>query len=43
MIYSILFDEVVRVIIEEVGDSTHVRSNMAVLLRLELFTHTLTA
>ena len=49
--YSVLFDEVVRAIIEDLGlktgkqrlDSTHIRSNMAVLTRLGLFTHTITA
>ena len=49
--YSVLFDEVVRAIIEDLGlkigrqrlDSTHIRSNMAVLSRLQLFTHTITA
>ena len=49
--YSVLFDEVVRAIIEDLGlkigrqrlDSTHIRSNMARLSRLQLFTHTITA
>jgi len=49
--YSVLFDEVVRAIVEDLGlkigrqrlDSTHIRSNMAVLSRLQLFTHTITA
>jgi hypothetical protein len=49
--YSALFDEVVRAIIQDKGlnvgkqrlDSTHIRSNMAVLTRLGLFTHTITA
>jgi len=49
--YSALFDEIVRAIIQDQGlkvgkqrlDSTHIRSNMAVLTRLGLFTHTLTA
>jgi len=45
--YSALFDEIVRAIIQDQGlkvgkqrlDSTHIRSNMAVLTRLGLFTH----
>jgi len=49
--YSALFDEIVRTIIKAKGlkvgkqrlDSTHIRSNMAVLTRLGLFTHTITA
>ena len=49
--YSVLFDEIVRAIVADqdirVGkqrlDSTHIRSNMAVLSRLGLFTHTITA
>ena len=49
--YSALFDQVVRAIIEDCGikvgkqrlDSTHIRSNMAVLTRLGLFTHTIAA
>jgi len=49
--YSALFDEIVRAIIKDRGikvgkqrlDSTHIRSNMAVLTRLGLFTHTITA
>jgi hypothetical protein len=49
--YSALFDEIVRAIIKDKGlkvgkqrlDSTHIRSNMAVLTRLGLFTHTITA
>ena len=49
--YSTLFDEIVRAIIKDKGlkigkqrlDSTHIRSNMAVLTRLALFTHTITA
>jgi len=49
--YSALFDEIVRAIIQDRGlkvgrqrlDSTHIRSNMAVLTRLGLFTHTITA
>jgi len=49
--YSALFDEIVRAIIRDQGlkvgkqrlDSTHIRSNMAVLTRLGLFTHTITA
>jgi len=49
--YSALFDEIVRAIIQDKGlkvgkqrlDSTHIRSNMAVLTRLGLFTHTVTA
>ena len=49
--YSALFDEIVRAIIKDKGlkvgkqrlDSTHLRSNMAVLTRLRLFTHTITA
>jgi len=49
--YSALFDEIVRAIIKDQGlkvgkqrlDSTHIRSNMAVLTRLGLFTHTITA
>ncbi len=49
--YSALFDDVVRAIIVDMGlkigkqrlDSTHIRSNMAVLTRLALFTHTITA
>jgi len=49
--YSALFDEIVWAIIKDKGlkvgkqrlDSTHIRSNMAVLNRLGLFTHTITA
>ncbi len=49
--YSALFDEITGTIIEDQGlkigkqrlDSTHIRSNMAVLTRLGLFTHTITA
>ncbi len=49
--YSALFDQIVRAIIRDLGlkvgkqrlDSTHIRSNMAVLTRLGLFTHTVTA
>ncbi len=49
--YSALFDEIVRAIIKDKGlkvgkqrlDSTHIRSNMALLTRLGLFTHTITA
>ena len=49
--YSALFDEIVRAIIKDQGlkvgkqrlDSTHIRSHMAVLTRLGLFTHTITA
>jgi len=49
--YSALFDQIVRAIIQDLGlktgkqrlDSTHIRSNMAVLTRLGLFTHTITA
>ncbi len=49
--YSALFDEIVTAIIKDKGlkvgkqrlDSTHIRSNMAVLTRLGLFTHTITA
>lgn len=49
--YSTLFDEIVRAIVKDCGikvgkqrlDSTHIRSNMAVLTRLGLFTHTITA
>ncbi len=49
--YSALFDEIVGAIIKDKGlkigkqrlDSTHIRSNMAVLTRLGLFTHTITA
>jgi hypothetical protein len=49
--YSALFDEIVRAIIKDKGlkvgkqrlDSTHIRSNMAVLTRLGLFTHTIAA
>lgn len=49
--YSALFDEIVRAILKDKGlkvgkqrlDSTHIRSNMAVLTRLSLFTHTITA
>jgi hypothetical protein len=49
--YSALFDAIVRAIIKDKGlkigkqrlDSTHVRSDMAVLTRLALFTHTITA
>ncbi len=49
--YSILFDEIVAAIIKNKGlkvgkqrlDSTHIRSHMAVLTRLGLFTHTITA
>ena len=49
--YSALFDEIVGAIIRDKGlkigkqrlDSTHIRSNMAVLTRLGLFTHTITA
>ena len=49
--YSALFDEIVRAIVADLGlkigkqrlDSTHIRSNMAVLSRLQLFTHTITA
>jgi len=48
--YSVLFDEIVRAIIQDKGlkvgkqrlDSTHIRSNMAVLTRLGLFTQTIT-
>jgi hypothetical protein len=47
--YSALFDEIVRAIIRDKGlkvgkqrlDSTHIRSNMAVLTRLGLFTQTI--
>jgi hypothetical protein len=47
--YSALFDEIVRAIIKDKGlkvgkqrlDSTHIRSNMAVLTRLGLFTQTI--
>ncbi len=49
--YSRLFDEIVRAIIKDQGlkvgrqrlDSTHIRSNMAVLSRLGLFTQTITS
>ncbi len=49
--YSVLFDQIVRAIIKDKGlkvgkqrlDSTHIRSNMAVLTRLQLFTHQITA
>ncbi len=49
--YSSLFDEIARAIIEDQGlkvgrqrlDSTHIRSNMAVLSRLGLFTWTITS
>ena len=49
--YSALFDQIVQAIIKDKGlkigkqrlDSTHIRSNMAVLTRLGLFTHTITA
>ena len=49
--YSALFDEIVRAIIKDKGlkvgkqrlDSTHIRSHMALLTRLGLFTHTITA
>ncbi len=49
--YSALFDEIAGTIIKDKGlkigkqrlDSTHIRSNMAVLTRLGLFTHTITA
>jgi hypothetical protein len=49
--YSALFDAIVTAIIKDKGlkigkqrlDSTHIRSNMAVLTRLGLFTHTITA
>jgi hypothetical protein len=49
--YSVLFDEIAEAIIEDLGlkigrqrlDSTHIRSNMAVLTRLQLFTHQITA
>jgi len=49
--YSKLFDRIVRAVIEDLGlsvskqrlDSTHIRSNMAVLSRLQLSTHTITA
>ncbi|MFQ5464173.1 MAG: transposase [Phycisphaerae bacterium] len=49
--YSVLFDRIVRAVIDDLGlsvskqrlDSTHIRSNMAVLSRLQLFTHTITA
>ncbi len=49
--YSALFDQIVQTITEDVGlkvgkqrlDSTHIRSNMAVLTRLGLFTHMITA
>jgi Transposase DDE domain/Transposase domain (DUF772) len=49
--YTSLFDEVVTAIAKDLGlklgkqrlDSTHIRSNMAVLTRLSLFTHTITA
>lgn len=49
--YSALFDEITGAIIQDKGlkigkqrlDSTHIRSNMAVLNRLGLFTHTITA
>ncbi len=49
--YSALFDQIVQAIIEDCGikvgkqrlDSTHIRSNMAVLTRLGLFTHTIAA
>jgi hypothetical protein len=49
--YSALFDEIVRAIIQDKGlkvgrqrlDSTHIRSNMAVLTRLGLFTQTITS
>jgi len=49
--YTSLFDEVVTAIAKDLGlklgkqrlDSTHIRSNMAVLTRLALFTHTITA
>jgi len=49
--YSVLFDRIVRAVVEDLGlsvtkqrlDSTHIRSNMAVLSRLQLFTHTITA
>ncbi|UCC30136.1 MAG: transposase [Phycisphaerales bacterium] len=48
---SALFDEIAGAIIKDKGlkigkqrlDSTHIRSNMAVLTRLGLFTHTITA
>ena len=48
--YSTLFDEIAGAIIKDKGlkvgkqrlDSTHIRSNMAVLTRLGLFTHTIT-
>ncbi len=49
--YSILFDRIAGAIIADLGlklgkqrlDSTHIRSNMAVLTRLQLFTHQITA
>ncbi len=49
--YSLLFDEIAAAIIKDKGlkvgkqrlDSTHILSNMAVLTRLGLFTHTITA
>lgn len=49
--YSALFDRIVQAIVEDLGlrtdrqrlDSTHIRSNMAVLTRLQLFTHQITA
>ena len=49
--YSALFDEIAGTIIKDKGlkigkqrlDSTHIRSHMAVLTRLGLFTHTITA
>ena len=49
--YSALFDEIVQAIVEDLGlklgrqrlDSTHIRSNMAVLTRLQLFTQQITA
>ena len=48
---STVFDKVVQGIVKDMGlklgrqrlDSTHIRSNMAVLSRLALFTHTITA
>jgi hypothetical protein len=49
--FSLLFDQIVRAIVADLGlkvgrqrlDSTHIRSNMAVLSRLNLFTQQLTA
>lgn len=49
--YNDLFDKIVQAIIQDKGlkvgkqrlDSTHIRSNMAVLTRLGLFTHTIAA